>query len=73
MHLVKIWIAEELVSVVVETLYYDIYWLSFYKEFLTKFYREKEYKVLDERYVRSHTSSALTTIQRESLSKLEEG
>ena len=30
-HLVTLWLLVEFTSVVVETLYYDIYWLAFYK------------------------------------------
>lgn len=41
-HLVTLWLLEEMTSVVIETLYYDIYWLLFYKEWLSKFYTEKQ-------------------------------
>jgi hypothetical protein len=46
----SLWISAELISVIVETLYYDIFWLFFYRDNLKKHYLESQYKVIDERH-----------------------
>jgi len=69
-HLVSLWIIAELVSVIVETLYYDIFWLFFYRDYLKKYYLESQYKVLDERYFKKQ-NTYITTLQKETSDNLE--